>query len=47
MGCSVPPWELAARPEIWGAWAIVYRTAKHEAAVMREQIEAARSKGQA
>jgi hypothetical protein len=47
MGCSVPPWELATRPEIWGAWAIAYRTAKHNAAVMRAQIQAAREQGQA
>jgi len=44
MNVSVPPWELAKQPEIWGAWAIAYCNAKAEAAVMREQIQAARNK---
>lgn len=46
MGCSIPPWDLAAQPQIWGAWAKLYRQAKHDAAVMRDQIQAVRSKGQ-
>lgn len=44
MGVSVPPWELAKQPEIWGAWAIQYQNAKANAAVMRQQIAEARSK---
>lgn len=46
MGCSVPPWDLASRADIWGAWACIYMKAKANAAVMRAQIEAARAEGQ-
>lgn len=46
MGVSVAPWDLAARGEVWGRWAIDYINAVREAPGMREQIDEARAKGQ-
>jgi len=46
MGVSVAPWDLAARAECWGVWAIDYINAVREAPVMRQQIDEARAKGQ-
>jgi hypothetical protein len=37
---------MAQRAECWGRWAIDYQTAMRDAPVIRQQIEAARAKGQ-
>lgn len=47
MDWAVPPWVLAQQAAQWGQWAIDYQQATRKAEVIRQQIEAARNKGQA
>jgi hypothetical protein len=43
LNCTVRPWELLQQPDCWGVWANDYVRAKHDAAAMRAQIDAARA----